>query len=201
MATHLTTGTGATGSKPLDELARTINSVIAAMSADFGDRFKRAFEAPEDLRQYKRRLYMLLRGKPAAAVVDAYEQMVAEKPGLIPTAPEISYATERVAIAMRRAETERVEAERIAALPPPNPAGMRRIRDGAARIGTEDCEELAEAVAAHEELIRRHTREGRIRRPGLRITPCPTCGNPGTFSRSVAGSETWYCLEHFRKGF
>lgn len=199
MATHLLTGTEANG-KPLDELARTINSVIAAMSADFGDRFKRAFEAPEDLRQYKRRLYMLLRGKPAAAVVDAYEQVVAEKPGLIPTAPEISQAAERVAVSMRRAEAERMEAERITALPPPNSSGMRRIRDGAARIGAEDSGELAEAVAAHEELIRRHTREERIRRPGLRITPCPVCGNPGTFSYSTTGSETWYCLEHFRRG-
>jgi hypothetical protein len=83
-----------------DPLADLINSLISCMKADFGGRFVARFPEPEDLRQFKRRLYSKLRGHSIDRILAGYERYVEQNPTptFPPTVPELIASTRGVPV-------------------------------------------------------------------------------------------------------
>jgi len=192
------------GDQPIsDPLQKLIISLIDAMRADFGVAFQKQFSDPENLRQYKRRLYQKLRERDHRDVLDGYEVYVDSAPKFPPKIPELlglfSDAEKRRLLAEKNAS----EAQNVTALPPPvthecDPVAMLvEAKEAATGNGANRDERLK----AHEALINIHRGGGKIKaRPDVSAHKCEhgMCHRAGTISSTTTGGGNFYCAEHFR---
>lgn len=175
-----------------------INHLVNAMRSDFGHKFKSQFKDPDELTQYKKRLYRKLDSKHLDDIVEAYESFLEAKPEWPPTVPEMIVGVYNIEKAIKKREQNRVEAERVAALPAPthdcNPIEM--LAEAKAK---NESETKAEMVLQHEALLKLHS--GNINKrfaDDYHLCSVSNCSKAGTVTASVRGGENWYCMNHFR---
>lgn len=191
-----------------DPLKNAVLDITNAMRIDFAEAFWKAFPTEEDVRLLRRRLYSRARNLPIQAVIDGYEASLGD--GKMPSVENIIAHANQIASRIRKTERERLEAERVAALPPPNREGLERIASerleaNRKAVKQESPEERsarrAEMLRQHEALIAAARAAGRIYTPKFAGKQCaiPYCENAGTISSSTTGSELWYCKTHFRR--
>jgi hypothetical protein len=187
-----------------EELISCIEMIFTSMQADYPGDYRRAYPGAEPEREAKNRLYSLAKKIAPAAMYDGYDICVQLKPGYMPTLPEIIKAAYACDIDRKKADRSAIEAQQIEALPNPKtgamPANVRSAWNKAIEnAGTKSLDGL---IAEHDELIRQHIREGKIRIPTTDAKLCavPSCGSPGSLSHSISGGGNYYCGEHFQRG-
>lgn len=189
-----------------DSLKNAVIDITNAMRIDFAQEFGKYFQTDEDVRLLRRRLYGRARDIPVQAVIEGYEASLED--GGMPSVDRIIAHANRIAARMRRMERERIEAERIAALPPPNKAGLARIeaerkaasKRAAETDGETHAEKMRRLIEVHEANLRAARAAGKICTPTFaerKTCAVPYCEKAGTMSSSVTGSTMWYCSEHF----
>lgn len=182
------------------------------MAVDYGQLYKTQFSNDQDLRLWKRRAWVKLKGLDPGDIVAGYELLAGKTKKFLPTVLDIAeYAVQTQKI-RKQAEKNAKEAERLAALPPPNVAAdkprlfalMREHLSGIDKKLTPEEDErrllrLAQKCEGHEALVQKDF-------PGLGKTylapghECQVgfCRDPGVLSHSTTGGN-YYCKEHFRK--
>ncbi|MBS3953651.1 MAG: hypothetical protein KGZ88_11945 [Methylomicrobium sp.] len=182
-----------------DPLALCIVSLINAMKADFGHKFKSQFGDPEALRLYKRRLYAKLKGLEIPDIVDGYERYFEKNTEWPPTVPQLFSLVEQAIKSRVNAEKNRVEAERLAELPPPkhqcDPLAM--LAD--AKAGSGKPGSKAAALQNHAAVLElSHSKTLHSFAGFEHGCTIPGCSNAGTISAGTVGGSNFYCREHFR---
>ena len=182
-------------------LIDTIVSLTNAMKADFGNSFKRIFSNDEEIKNYKNRLYTKVKGCEIADLINGYELCIQKNREFVPSIPTIVSFVEEAAKLRKKAEAERMNAERLTALPEAtrtvNPLDMlaaaKKVDDGLNR---------AERLKAHDALINLHRAQGHVRHyPDLSQHLCEhgACNSAGTIAHSMTGGGNFYCATHFRQ--
>ncbi len=218
----VTTHTPGSISRRSDPLHEAVRVLFSAMSADFGSQFSASVPTEKQADAWQWRCKSKLRGVDPAAVVDGYEQCVAERRPYMPNLAELA---ETIVTLDRRRKRERDE---IAAVSVPAPrftggiagyvaevlepnaessvaqrelAKMRAILTRPAGTNAEREARLAAAVAAHEVLLRGQRELGLLLERGYDRSQlrCAVtgCQRPGTLTSSINGGAVWYCPEHF----
>jgi hypothetical protein len=72
-----------------DPLALIVKNMVDALRTDYGSLFTSRFSTPDDVKQLKRRLYLLLRGLDGCDIYRGYALLIKAKPSRVPTVPEI----------------------------------------------------------------------------------------------------------------
>lgn len=188
---------------------QAIVSMVKAMQADYGRTFQTQFHDETVLQDYKNRLLTKLRDLPIGAIIAGYEKAAEANPKFCPTVSEIVASVLQVVKQAKKEEKNRLEAERVAALPPPktiqcNPVAM--LKDAMQRIAGEEAgmsktEKLARHHARlkdHEALMAAHVATIRLDAQD-HLCSASFCDNPGTLSHATTGSSNFYCNEHFRR--
>lgn len=182
-----------------DPLAQCILSMISAMQSDFGHRYTSQYADPEQLRQYKRRLYQKLKGFEIPDIVDGYEIYLKTKSEWPPTVPRLLEHVEEAEAARRKKEENKRIADKVAALPVPkviecDPLAM--LAEAKDKAGTAS---KADILKNHEAVI---TLAGdKIRKVEVQPHHCCAvgfCQKPGVLSRATGGNGDFFCVEHFR---
>jgi len=70
--------------RKVNNLAELVATVVTVMKADYISEFNRQFKSPEDLRDFKNRLYTKIRKFDHKAIIDGYERYAAENPNFMP---------------------------------------------------------------------------------------------------------------------
>ena len=191
-----------------DSLAMAILAIMKAMQADYGALFTKQFPSEIAVTEFKQRLYRKLKGLQIASVIDGYEAAAEASPKFCPNAMQVvsnAVAAEKDA---RRKEKNRLEAERVSALPPPtitcNPIAM--LREAMAKIAAEEAgmtkeqkrERHWDRLKAHEALMAEHMAKIR-HNPQDHLCAAHMCGNAGTMSHGITSGGNYYCSDHFRR--
>lgn len=193
----------ANGNQPIsDPLQNCIIGMIAAMKADFGNKFKSQFADPEELRQYKRRLYQMLRGRDIKHITDAYNGYAMSGKEWPPTVPELITALDDVEKTERRKQAEEINHLMKLSRPEPkiscNPLEMLANAKGK----TVDDRTPEQKEQDWQDLLQRH--KAMVAPFSVRnidadhLCAYPSCNKAGSISDSIRGGGTWYCGEHFR---
>ncbi|MGZ8173620.1 MULTISPECIES: hypothetical protein [Methylobacter] len=191
-----------------DPLAKTIVSMINAMEADYGQTFIKQFRDAEVLKNYKRRLYQKLKGLPIDAIVDGYELCAERNTKFCPTVPRIAESVLEVVKRNKKLEANKIEAESVAALPPPtitcDPLALLAEAKAASKTGSKEDKAAwmarkAEACRNNEAILILHGHNIK-RRYAQPEHSCVVngCHKPGTLSSGTKGSDNWYCSNHFK---
>lgn len=194
--------------KNYNDLAKVILSITIAMKADFGQQYIKQFAIEEDLRQYKRQLYVRMKGRNLQDIMTAYDDYVDAGNEFCPNVPQLIKHVDEAAKNRRRTEANCAEALRIGNTPKTTiecqPLEMLKEAREALKQKQQTSEEKmrdrAAALKAHEELLRAH--KDKIQRKY-----CDTehschvgyCANPGTMSHGTTGNGNFYCPEHYRQ--
>ncbi|MDE3023151.1 MAG: hypothetical protein KGI54_15095 [Pseudomonadota bacterium] len=186
---------------------QTIVEMVKAMQADFGRTFQNQFHDPEVLAEFKNRLLTKLRGYPPGAIISGYEQCVDRNPKFCPTVPEIEASTKEIIKNLEQAEKNRIETQRLAALPAPtiscNPVEMfakaKESHDSEKLTSEQRMKKRDEAMKNHNALLIIHSHLiKRVYADYDHLCKFPGCRKAGSISRGTKGGDNFYCLQHFR---
>jgi len=191
-----------------DPLAKTIVGMINAMEADYGQTFIKQFRDAEVLKNYKRRLYQKLGGLPINAIIDGYELCTEKNKKFCPTVPEIVESVLEAVKRNKKLEANKVEAEKVAALPSPtiscNPLELLAKAKSTSKTGSKEDKAAwmarkAEALKNNEAVLVLHGQNIK-RRYAQTEHSCVVngCHDAGTLSPGTKGSDNWYCKKHFK---
>jgi hypothetical protein len=191
-----------------DPLAKTIVSMINAMEADYGQTFIKQFRDTEILKNYKRRLYQKLGGLPINVIIEGYELCTEQNKKFCPTVPEIVESVLEAVKRNKKLEANKVEAECVAALPPPtidcNPLELLAKAKSASKTGSKEDKAAwlarkAEALKNNEAVLVLHGQNIK-RRHAQPVHFCVVngCQNAGSLSAGTKGGDNWYCAKHFK---
>jgi hypothetical protein len=191
-----------------DPLAKTIVSMINAMEADYGQTFIKQFRDAEVLKNYKRRLYQKLKGLPIEAVVNGYELCAERNTKFCPTVPGIVESVLEAVKRNKKLEVNKLEAESVAALPPPtiicNPLELLAKAKTASKTGSKENKaewmaRKAEALKNHETVLNLHGHKiKRLYAQPEHSCVVNGCHHAGTLSGGIKGGGNWYCIKHFK---
>lgn len=190
---------------------RAIILLVNVMYVDYGKQFEKRFNSanvdPEtgenlELKLYKNRLLERFKGHDPLIILAGYERAAAESPKFIPGVQELIAAIEAVDKEHKKAEINRIEAERVSALPPPtitcDPVQMF-AEAKANHNGIPTRAEMDARIENHRALLIIHGDNIRSIRPnGEQLCKYGACNNAGTLSRSTKGDGNFYCADHFR---
>lgn len=190
----------------VDLLKDTVVSIVAAMTADYGDNFKRTFSSDEEIRQLKRRLYQKLRGFEIDVIRDGYEACIADSPKFCPTVPDIVAHVQGSAKDKQR-RLHNCEVDALAALPAPpvtaDPERVLSMSRAALSVPKGDevtrAERLKGLLQCHESLLAVDKARGLIATgPDWSNLGCSVemCRQPGVIAHGPKGN--FYCGEHFK---
>ena len=191
-----------------DPLAMAIVHMMRAMASDYGAMFTKQFPTEESAKEFKQRLYKKLGGIEITSIYEGYELAVQASPKFCPNAMQIVASAVAAEKDAKRKEKNRLEAERVSALPPPtitcNPIAM--LREAMAKIAAEEAgmtkeqkrERHLERLKAHEALMAEHMAKIR-HNPQDHLCAAHMCGNAGTMSHGITGGGNYYCADHFRR--
>lgn len=190
-----------------DEVDRNIQFLVRAISADFMHKFTSHFTSEQSIRDYKRRLRSLFEKYDAKLVYEAYEEYLDGNPEWPPTNANLRAALEKADDRNKRAEKNREEAKRVAAIPRPTVSvdPLKLLADAKAKARPKNdsheawLKRKAEKLQNHEAVLVLHG--DRISKPEIwqdKTCSVDFCATPGVFSTSVRGGENWYCREHFK---
>ena len=175
-----------------------VSAITKALQTDHAERFKRAYKTEEEVTLFKKRLWMGTKGIEPRIAIQAYEQVIKEKPSYMPTLPEIVSSARTLSNRTKNNEAERMQHEQQAALPPPT-HHVNAIEELAKAQLTESTHTLAELAKSLEQLVARDKQRGKIRTSPRTVNwKCAVghCRKAGGFTNSLKGSDTWYCKEH-----
>jgi hypothetical protein len=192
-------------SKP-ESVKQTIVEMVKAMQADYGRAFTNQFSDPNVLADYKNRLLTKIRGFPVSAIIAGYEIASSASPKFCPTVPEIANCISEVVKQQKDKEKMLLEANRVAALPPPNiitcdPIAM--LKDVMDAMEAENAELTAEQkqekrralMLKHDALIAKKIKQSQRTEATCAVI---SCGKPGVFNNKMTGSN-FYCAQHFQR--
>jgi len=191
------------------DLVETIVQIVKAMRADYGRSFQTQFENDEVLRTFKNRLYSKLKGIPKNLIVAGYEMALAQSPKFVPNIQQIVSCVVQAEKENKRIVKNKIEAARVAALPPPtitcNPIQM--LRDAIAFIENDEKDLTKEEkrfmhhsrLRAHEDLIKAHTDKKELVVHNEHKCVASFCEKPGALSHGTTGANNFYCKDHFRQ--
>jgi hypothetical protein len=199
-----------------EALRQAIRIITNSMRLDFGGLFAKQFEGENaSVKKWQYRLLEKLQGLYPQDVLDGYEAITDQKPGHLPTIPEIAYATVQRQRERLKQEQNQVEAERLSALPPPDiKADPKRVfalmREALGGMDGRETEaekqarlgRLQDKLAAHEALLRTDKAAGRIKTVYLdnsHTCAIGWCLKPGVLCHSTGGGGNFYCTEHYRQ--
>jgi len=194
----------ANGNQPIsDPLQNCIIGMIAAMKADFGNKFKSQFADPEELRQYKRRLYTMLKGQQVEDIQKAYNGYAMAGNEWPPTVPQLlSELTQVQKQKVRSLMEERKHLDTIG-LPKPtrdcDPLAM--LANAKASMNKDARTPEQRAHDMQEALLRLNAAVACVPIPQAdenHLCCYPGCRKAGALTSSVRGSEYWYCSGHFQ---
>jgi hypothetical protein len=189
-----------------DPLAKTIVSMINAMQADYGQVFTKQFSDSEILKNYKRRLYQKLKGLPIESIIDGYELCVDQNLKFCPTIPEVAANVLEAVKRSKRTESNKAEADRVAALPPPkitecNPSKL--LVEALSKAS--DKKDKAAWMARKAELIKNHNavlvlynKFDHGNADSEHDCVISGCRTAGSMSNGTKGSGNFYCSKHFK---
>lgn len=191
-----------------DPLAKIIVNMINAMEADYGQTFIKQFRDAEVLKNYKRRLYQKLKGLPIEAIIDGYELCAERNTKFCPSVPGVVESVLETIKRNKKLEANKVEAESVAALPPPtiicNPLELLAEAKAATLTGGKEDKSAwlarkAEALRNHEAVLTLYGQNIK-RRHAQPEHSCVVngCHDAGTLSSGTKGSDNWYCKKHFK---
>jgi hypothetical protein len=193
-----------------------IVEMIRAMSADYGRVFKSTFPDEGAITDFKQRAYIRLRAidgikENIGIVTLGYETASRASPDYPPNLIQIELCIRDANKAQKLAETNRIDAERVAALPPPTIScdPWQMYKDELKRkVGEESVEILTreERMKAGRDRMKKHIRLLVLDLQSNRIR-CPppddehscyviSCNKPGTQKQS---GGNFYCPEHNKR--
>jgi hypothetical protein len=199
-----------------DPLALAILEMIRAMSADYGRVFKSTFPDKGAITDFKQRAYIRLRAidgikENIGIVTLGYETASRASPDYPPNLIQLDVCIRDANKAHKLAEINRIDAERVTALPTPTIScdPIRLYKDELKRkVSEEDVEILTreERMAEGRDRMKKHIRMLVIDLQRNRIR-CPppddehscyvsSCNKPGTQKQS---GGNFYCSEHNNK--
>jgi len=178
------------------------------MKMDFGNKFMSRFPTDEDLRLYKRRLYVKLRAVDLTLVSDAYELFIdtVPAPEWPPEIPQLFEKIKQVQRGREKATLNRIESEQVALLPPPATVKVDPVAIFAEAKANKNVNRTPdEQVAYKAELLKNHEAilviwGARIKPPkhGHRNCCVVGCHGAGSISAGTRGEDNFYCLDHWR---
>lgn len=192
-----------TGTASSDPLADCISNMIKAMKADFGSKFKSQFDNTEDLRNYKRRLYQVLRHRDVKNIYQAYDRYALSGKEWPPTVPELVSVLDEIEKEEKKHERENAQHEQIVSLPKPTRScdPMQMLRE--AKLDTPELKDQSEWMRRKsEKAMLNQAMCGHLSKryaDGAHKCGYNGCYRSGSLSSSRNGSEHWYCSEHFRQ--
>lgn len=200
-AMPLTTQTG--HQQTSDDLQQCIIGMIAAMKADFGHKFKSQFGSGEDLRQYKRRLYSMLKGNAIDSIETAYNAYAIAGNEWPPTVPQLLAEIGLVEKQKNRDLIAEQQHHAVLRLQKPtrecNPmqmladANLSKTADN--RTKEQWMHDKQTALLKLQSVV---SSVPRRYADANHLCGHPDCTQAGTISGSVRGGEHWYCKNHFR---
>lgn len=176
--------------------------LVNVMYVDYDKQFENRFKSDLELQIYKNRLLERFKGHDPRIILAGYERAAAESPEFVPKVQKLIAAIEAVDKEHKKAEINRIEAERVSALPAPtitcDPVQMfeeaMQKRDG---IPTRA--EMDARIENHRALLIINGDKIRTIKPnGEQLCKHGMCNRAGTLSRSTKGYGNFYCADHFR---
>jgi len=179
--------------------------LVNVMYVDYDKQFENRFKSDLELQIYKNRLLERFKGHDPRIILAGYEKAAAESPKFIPGVQELIKAIEAADKDHKKAEINRIEAERVSALPPPtitcDPVKMFED-EKKNHNGIPTRAEMDARIENHRALLVIHGDKIRSIRPNAeQLCKHGMCNNAGTLSRSTKGDGNFYCSIHFRASF
>lgn len=176
--------------------------LVNVMYVDYDYLFEKRFKSDLELQIYKNRLLERFRGHDPKIILAGYERAAAESPDYVPKVQKLIKSIEAVEKEYKNAEINRIEAERVSALPPPtitcDPVKMFEAAK-AKQDGRPTRAEMDARIENHRALLIIHSEKIRSIRPTPeQLCKYGACNNAGTLSRSTKGDGNFYCSNHFR---
>lgn len=187
-----------------DPLAQVILQITHAMKIDFCAQYKKQFQTDEDLRQYKRRLYIKLINASVTDIIDGYEAYIEAGKTFCPTIPELITNIEAARKKRLQKEANNREVQRVAALPPPTREinAIELLREAKKEKQCDNktwLERKKLALQNHEAVLYlnwhkfQHGPTGENHR-----CEYPSCEKIGTVSNNSGVGAIFFCKEHYR---
>ncbi len=191
-----------------DPLAKTIVSMINAMSADYGRVFSKQFPDAETLKNFKRRLYQKLKGLDLEVIIEGYELCIERNTKFCPTVPEIVESAMVVLQQNKKRDKNKVEASMVSGLPAPtiecDPLAMltnakKLVFGQAPETSVERMTKRAEALKNHEALLILDSHKIKHLYASHDHSCCVDgCNKAGGISNGTTGYGNYYCASHYR---
>jgi hypothetical protein len=189
-----------------DPINKGISHLLRAMKADFAQKFSSRFGDELELRDYKQRLRKIFENNSPADIYDAYERYLDTRPEWPPTNIDLRGHLEDLLKDRKRQQENKVESERLAALPAPTIEvnALEMLTKAKASIKGDRTEEQkakdkAAALQNHNAVLTLHSHKIR-KHYGRPEHQCnvPGCYKTGTLSSATSGGGNFYCADHFR---
>lgn len=176
--------------------------LVNVMYVDYGNQFANRFKSDLELQIYKNRLLERFKGHDPRIILAGYEKAAAESPKFIPGVQELIAAIEAVDKEHKKSEINRIESERVSALPPPtitcDPVKMF-VEAKANQNGLPTRAEMDARIENHRALLIIHREKIRSIRPTAeQLCKHGMCNKAGTISSSTSGGGNFYCADHWR---
>lgn len=188
-----------------DPLAMMIVSLINAMRFDFGHKFTSVFPDKETLRVYKRRVYAQCRNGEVEDLANGYELYLSGRPEWPPSWPVLLGHVDQARNDRVKALQNKLEAERVAALPPPSvecdPVAMfAEAKAKADALPADRDERRSQLLQLHNATLSAHSDKIKhIYAQHEQSCAVGFCKSAGVLSASTKGDGNFYCREHFRE--
>jgi|APLak6261660231_1056022.scaffolds.fasta_scaffold00088_36 hypothetical protein len=177
--------------------------LVNVLKIDYAREFKKIYYDDYSVNILKNRLLERFKKQDPRIILSGYEKAASESPKFMPGVQELIAAIEAVGKEEKRAEINRIEAERVSALPPPtitcDPTKMF-IEAKENQKGIPTRAEMDKRIENHRALLIIHGKNIRSIKPnGDQLCKYSMCKNAGTISSSTKGEENFYCAEHWRE--
>lgn len=175
--------------------------LVNVMYIDYDKQFENRFKSDLELQIYKNRLLERFKGQDPRIILAGYERAAAESPEFVPKVQKLIAAIEACDREHKKAEINRIEAERVSALPAPtitcDPVQM--LADAKRKQnGLPTRAEMDARIENHRALLVIHGDRIRSIRPnGNQLCKYGACDQAGTLSSSTSGGGNFYCSDHF----
>lgn len=100
-------------------IKHAINLLVNVLKVDYASQFNKIYENDYTVTILKNRLRERFRGQNPRNILLGYEKASSESPKFMPGVQELISAIEACGKEQKMAEINRIEAERVSALPPP----------------------------------------------------------------------------------
>jgi len=176
--------------------------LVNVLRVDYALEFKKIYYDEFTVNILKNRLLERFKGKDPRIILAGYERAASESPKFIPRVQELIQAIESVDKEHKKSEINRIEAERVSALPAPtitcDPVQMfADAKENQNGIPTRA--EMDARIENHMALLIIHANKIRSIRPTPeQLCKYVSCGDSGTISTSTKGDGNYYCSLHYR---